>query len=101
MVDEEDVAMRPCLRSLVGASVIGLAGLAVGCAHAPAGPAEEKAAERVFVTGSHIARKVDSRTGIPLTTSPVRVYTRNQIDDTGRPYDMRAALRTLDPSLSQ
>ncbi len=92
-----------------------LAGMQVACAHAPArvedqaqapgrveGQAQAKNAppQRVFVTGSHIAQRVDPSTGLPMTTSPVRIYTRGQIDDTGRQTDLGAALRTLDPSIT-
>ena len=92
-----------------------LAGMQVACAHAPArvedqaqapgrveGQAQAKnaAPQRVLVTGSHIAQRVDPSTGLPMTTSPVRIYTRGQIDDTGRQTDLGAALRTLDPSIT-
>jgi hypothetical protein len=92
--------MRRCL--FLGASLIALAGVATGCAHAPATAAQEDkaATEKVFVTGSHIPRRVDARTGLPSTISPLRVYTRDQLNDTGRSYDPAAALRALDPSLT-
>jgi hypothetical protein len=85
-------------RLLVGAS---LAALAVGCAHTSAAAnAEEKTAtQKVVVTGSHIPRTVDMSTGFPPTFSPMRVYSREQLSGTGRSFDMRAALRTLDPSI--
>jgi hypothetical protein len=69
------------------------------CAHAPASSAAKGAqAEKVFVTGSHIPQRIDSTSGLPRTVSPLRIYGRDQIDQTGRQYDLRAALRELDPS---
>jgi hypothetical protein len=87
-------------RWLVGASLIALA---AGCAHTSASPLakeEKPKMERVLVTGSHIPRTVDMRSGLPSTISPVRIYTRNQLNDTGRAHDAGAALRALDPSLT-
>ena len=95
--------MRIQSRWLVGASLIALAGLATGCAHTPASSLaqeEKPKMERVVVTGSRIPRMVDQRTGLPSTISPVRVYTRNQLTNTGRADDAGAALRALDPSLT-
>jgi hypothetical protein len=69
------------------------------CAHAPASSAAKSAqAEKIFVTGSHIPQRIDSASGLPRTISPVRIYSREQIDQTGRQPDLRAALRELDPS---
>ena len=93
--------MRPDTRWLVGASLVTLLGVAAGCAHTPASPVaqdDKLKTERVLVTGSRIPRAVDAGTGLPSTISPV--YTRNQLSDTGRPYDPAAALRALDPSLT-
>jgi len=56
--------------------------------------------EKVFVTGSHIAQRVDPGSAEPQTTSSLRVYSREQLLGTGRPGDLRQALRTLDPSLT-
>ena len=56
--------------------------------------------ERVLVTGSHIPRTVEMRSGLANTISPVRIYTRDQLSDTGRFYDPATALRALDPSLT-
>src|SRR3954468_7237039 len=50
-----------------------------------------------FVPGSRIRQPVDPATGLPRTFSPTRVYSRQDIDGTGRPFDMRSALRDLDP----
>ena len=93
--------MRIPSRSLV-AAFLGTA--LVACAHAPA-PMEaqrgQKSAppEQVYVTGSRIRQRVDPSSGLPVTTSPVKIYTRDQIIGTGRDGDLGAALRTLDPGL--
>ena len=107
--------MKLPVSSLTLTFIGALAWMQVACAHAPAsmedqaqapgrveGQAQAKNAppQRVFVTGSHIAQRVDPSTGLPMTTSPVRIYTRGQIDDTGRQTDLGAALRTLDPSIT-
>ena len=76
----------------------------VACAHAPA-PMEAQGGQRtappeqIFVTGSHIRQRVDPSSGLPVTTSPVKIYSRDQIIGTGRDGDLGAALRTLDPGL--
>jgi len=93
--------IRPLTLSVFGA----LTGLYVGCAHAPPPVGDTKEAkkalpEQVLVTGSHIPQRVDLSTGLPTTTSPARIYSRNQIDSTGRQADVAAALRTLDPSIT-
>ncbi len=89
------ICWRPLERALLGVlTVMGFA-----CAHAPASSAAQGAqAEKVFVTGSHIPRRVDLTSSVPQTISPVRIYSREQIDGTGRQYDLRAALRELAPS---
>lgn len=45
---------------------------------------EKKQGKVVFVTGSHIPQKVDVKAIGTNTTSPVRVYTREEMDRTGR-----------------
>jgi hypothetical protein len=67
------------------------------CAHAPAAGTKPPA-DKVFVTGSHIAQRLDAD-GRPRTMSAVRVYTREQLAGTGRQGDLGQALRTLDPGL--
>jgi hypothetical protein len=52
------------------------------------------------LTGSNIPQRLDPSTGLPMTTSVVRSYSRNEIDSTGRQTDVAAALRTLDPSVA-
>ena len=92
--------------SLAAVSLGVLAATSIACAHAPA-PVEAQrsektiAPEKVFVTGSHIAQRVDATTGMPLTTSPVRIYSRNQLLDTGRQGNLAAAMRAVDPSISE
>lgn len=96
--------MTQFLRSLLAAS-LGIV-MAAGCAHAPANSKDRAAAvkvakpEMMIVTGSHIPQRVDPATGLAASTfSPVRVFSRQQLTDTGRQYDNAAALRELDPSL--
>lgn len=78
----------------------------VACAHAPA-PMEAQSQrkttqpEQIFVTGSHLRQRVDPSSGLPATTSPVKIYSRDQIIETGRGGDIRAALRALDPGLPE
>ena len=92
---EKENAMR---RLLAWTSLVSLA--AAGCAHTSSAPKAEQGAapQKVVVTGSRIARTVDAHTGLAATISPVSIYTREQIDGTGRSYDTDAALRVLDPS---
>lgn len=97
------------MRSHRGTLLTVLAAAGLACAHAPASTSVAKTStaataakveknQRVVVTGSHIPARVDPVTGLPQTTSPVKVYSRQQIDDTGRPNDLNATLRNLDPS---
>lgn len=89
--------MRLDPRSLLG--ILAVAGLA--CAHAqPAPPALDARTEKIFVTGSHIAQRVDLASSLSPTMSPMRFYSREQIDGTGRSFDLRAALGNLDPGIS-
>lgn len=97
--------MRNHLRPLVALSLGVLAASSIACAHAPArveADRGEKAAapEKVFVTGSHIAQRVDPATGLPLTISPVRIYDREQLIDTGRQGSLDAALQAAVPAVS-
>jgi hypothetical protein len=72
----------------------------VGCAHAAprAGPALAEAgrAPRVVVTGSHIPQRVDPASGLPATTSPVRIWSRQDLERTGTGPNLAAALSRLD-----
>ena len=74
-------------------------GIAVGaCAHVErAAPAAK--GDRVYATGSHIAQRADASTGLHAT-APVSVYSRANLDATGRPQ-LADALLQLDPSVSR
>ncbi len=79
--------------------------LAAGCAHAPV-PAQDRhevaAARpdgRVLVTGSRIPQRVDTRNGLPATSSPVRIYYQDDLERTGKGDDVGGALHRLDPGL--
>ncbi len=76
--------------------------LAAGCAHAPGDRAalKETRPPTAVVTGSRLAQRVDASSGVPATIGPARIYTRQQLAETGRPYDIAAALRELDPSIT-
>ena len=52
--------------------------------HEPLAPAVTGTEKLVFVTGSHIPKKVQVKAIGTSTTSPVRVYTRAELDRTGR-----------------
>jgi hypothetical protein len=94
--------MTICRRSVERALLGVLTVMGVACAHAPATSVAKGAhAQKVFITGSHIPQRIDPATSLPQTISPVRVYSREQIDGTGRQYDLRAALGALDPSISR
>ena len=93
--------MRIPSRSLVG---VFLGTALVACAHAPAPMGAQRGQktappEQVYVTGSRIRQRVDPSSGLPATTSPVKIYSRDQVIGTGREGDLGAALRTLDPGL--
>lgn len=87
------------MRGPLGAVLAVLTAMIAACAHAPATATRDKAApdEMVFVTGSHIRQRVDPATGAVRTTYPVRIYSREQLDGTGRQADLAAALKALSP----
>jgi hypothetical protein len=91
------VAMRRSSLAALLALPLALA----ACARAPVRTSAGRApaGERVLVTGSRIPQRVDPRSGLPATASPVRVYSREQLAATGRGADLRAALGALDPSI--
>jgi hypothetical protein len=98
--------MKTCWRSLGAASLGVLTAMEVACAHAPASADAQRAlknpdSERILVTGSHIPQRINPDSRPPTTISPVRVYSREEIDRTGRQYDIRAALSDLDLSVSR
>lgn len=88
--------MQRAKRVLVAAA-LGL--FVTGCAHAPSSSSGEAAdlegPTRRVITGSRIPQRVDPRTGVPPTVSPVTIYTREDLRATGQP-DLRAALLRLD-----
>ena len=92
--------MTSVQRSL--ASAFGIL-MAVGCAHAPAERAalQDAKPQTAIITGSRIPQRTEASSGLPATFSPVRIYTRQQLNDTGRQYDTGSALNDLDPSLVQ
>ena len=55
--------------------------------------------ERVVITGSHIPERVETRNGMPVTTSPVRIYSREELDRTGEATNLGTALSQLDPDV--
>ncbi len=91
--------MKHAHRTALPLAAATLALAALGCAHGAAAPAADRGAAptRVMVTGSRVPRTVDADHPEPVTASPVRVYTREQILRTGKP-DLKAALGDLDPS---
>jgi len=90
------MAMNDCTRWLKAGALAALIAM-LGCAHASTEKPE--VADRVFLTGSHIPVRIDPKNGMPVTTSPVQIYSRDQITGTGSP-DMGRALLTLDPSVT-
>jgi len=86
------------------AAACAVALLGDGCAHVPASTSEGKPVvarqEKLFVTGSHIAQRVDPRTGQVPTDPFLRIYSREQLLDTGRQGDLGDALRMLDPGVA-
>ena len=74
--------------------------LLVGCAHTTGATAAPAAGtELVVVTGSRIPQRIDPTSEHPATTSPVTVYSRQRLDQTGRDGNLGGALRDLDPSI--
>ena len=73
-------------------------GLVAGCAHAPAVTSPAEPREKVIVTGSRLPQRVDTSSGRPATTSPVAIYTREELNRAGHGADLGAALRMLDPA---
>lgn len=71
--------------------------MVTGCAHAPA-PLREPMARTALVTGSRIPQPLDAEERLSSSSSPVRVYSRQQMIETGRQFDTASALRDLDLS---
>jgi hypothetical protein len=85
----------------------------LGCAHtgsgqsAPETPLAARSEQpnpprpvRVMVTGSRIPSYVEPGSNEPATYAPLRIYTRDALNATGRDGDVGAALRALDPSVT-
>lgn len=101
--ESSEATMQRLARPLLRYGFLGAVLAAGACAHAPAGPGglaaregEAGAAQRVVVTGSRIPQRVDLRTGLPATVSPVRIWSREDLDRTGT-NDLGVALSRLDP----
>lgn len=95
--------MKPAPRIPSHLTLCALALAALGCAHAPvsaaaaAAAAPEAGPRRTVLTGSRLPQAVDDRSGLTNGISPVRVYTREELQGTGRP-ELGAALQAVDPS---
>lgn len=76
------------LKLALGMAVVSLVGMGIMTAEplatAVTGKKNGKREKLVFVTGSHIPQRIDVKAIGTNTTSPVRVYTRAEIDRTGR-----------------
>ncbi len=74
------------LKLALGIAVVSLVGIGIGSALPPLAPAVlgKNTKKPVFVTGSLIPQYVDVKAIGTNTVSPVRVYTRAEIDRTGQ-----------------
>lgn len=74
------------LKLAIGIAVVGLVGIGIVAAEQPLAPAVlgKNTKRPVFVTGSLIPQRVDVKAIGTDTVSPVRVYTRAEIDRTGQ-----------------
>jgi outer membrane cobalamin receptor len=78
------------LKLALGIAVVSLVGIGIVAADPLAAAVtgkkkeEGKRQELVFVTGSHIPQRVQVKAIGTKTTSPVRVYTRAEIERTGQ-----------------
>ncbi len=93
--------MKRRSHTLLGLSLGALAWILAACAHGPAtAPAaaadQQRQPEMVLVTGSRIPQRVDTSMGLPATTSPTRIYSHQDLAQTGRPA-VGDALRQLGP----
>ena len=76
------------------------AALAAGCAHTSTAAAPAPAVpEQATMTGSRVAQPVDPVTGRPTSPSPLRVYSSEDLANTGR-TDIGSAVKELDPAAS-
>ena len=90
------IATRPPALQAAAAALAALA--LTRCAHAPLRAEEARAdgAPWVTVTGSHIPQRIDPRAGLPATTSPVRIWSRQDLERAGTGPNLAAALSKLD-----
>ena len=88
------------LKLAFGFAVVSLVGSGIAAADplAQAVLGENQKSESVFVTGSNIPQKVRVKAVGTNTTSPMRVYTRAELDRTGR-FTTEGQL-ALDPSVT-
>lgn len=88
------------LKMALGIVAVSLVGIGITLADplAQAVSGENQKERVVFVTGSHIPQKVNVKAIGTNTTSPVRVYTRAEMDRTGQ-FTTQGIL-AQDPSLS-
>jgi hypothetical protein len=89
------------LKLALGTAVVSLVGIGIVTADplAPAvsGTKKGKQEKLVFVTGSHIPQRVQVKAIGTTTVSPVRIYTREEMDRTGQ-FTTQGIL-AQDPSL--
>lgn len=80
------------------AALLALSALTACAASAPhaARAVTAAPAQRVYVTGSHIAQPADPRTGLPEPGAPAQTVTHDDLDLSGQ-TDVGAALRQLLP----
>lgn len=90
------------LKLALGIAAVGLVGTGIAAAADPLAPAvqgkDKDGKKLVFVTGSNIPQRVQVKAIGTNTTSPVRVYTRAELDRTGR-FTTQGQL-ALDPSVT-
>jgi|SRR6266404_6990113 len=89
--------MKTLKLATIGASLLVLAAVTGEAVASPNDQPGDRYAY-VFVTGSRIPQRVKIRTIGTNTASPVSVYKRREIDQTGR-FTTEGALEALDPSV--
>jgi hypothetical protein len=89
--------MKTLKLATIGAALLILAAVAGEAMASPNDQPGDRYAY-VFITGSRIPQKVKIRTIGTTTVSPVNVYKRREINQTGR-FTTEGALEALDPSL--
>ena len=84
------------LKLTLGIAAVSMAGIGISAAE-PLAKAVDQPDKLVFVTGSYIPQRVKIKAIGTDTTSPVRVYTRAEIERTGRPTANRILVQ--DPAI--